>query len=259
MPKPSKKPIEPPWHQVVAQVQPYIIKINTPQGSGTGFLIGRSPSGNICGIATAAHVIDHSHYWQQPIRIRHDESKEGGLLKEEERAIFIDPRRDAALIVCGNCPKFPTQFIELIEQGKHLKVGVEVGWLGFPAICQTDLCFFTGSVSCWDKEESSYLVDGVAINGVSGRPAFVKSGGFVRFIGVVSAYIPNRTTGIPMPGLSVIRDVSPFYEMIKQLKSLEAAKEKEEPAKPPPPQPPNEPAAIPPTPQPSPESKTWAA
>jgi len=54
------------WHEAVEIVTPHVVRITTPIGSGTGFLIARSKNGNVCGVATAAHVIDHAHYWEQP-------------------------------------------------------------------------------------------------------------------------------------------------------------------------------------------------
>lgn len=67
-------------------------------------------------------------------------------------------------------PKFeiPEQLIELLPIEKHLKIAVPVGWLGFPAIDPNTLCFFSGSISA--RQHSQYLIDGVAIHGVSGGP-----------------------------------------------------------------------------------------
>jgi len=82
-------------------------------------------------------------------------------------------------------------------------------------------------------------VDGVAINGVSGGPAFsINKDNEVQIIGVVSAYVPNRATGAQLPGLCVIRDVAPLQTMIKGLNNLEEAKQQEKtPEGPPPPSP----------------------
>jgi len=65
---------ETPWHDVVELVAPYVMRIWTPQGSGTGFLVSNSKNTPLCGIATAEHVISHAHYWQEPIRIEHQVS-----------------------------------------------------------------------------------------------------------------------------------------------------------------------------------------
>jgi hypothetical protein len=82
-----------------------------------------------------------------------------------------------------------------------------------------------------------YLVDGVAINGVSGGPAFyIKDGREIRVMGVVSAYAPNRATGETLPGLSVVRSVRRLHEVIQSLSSFDQAKEQQtRPASVPPP------------------------
>jgi len=53
------------WQHIVEKVKPYVVKIETPSGHGTGFLCFRNKDSSICGIATAAHVVEHSHEWQE--------------------------------------------------------------------------------------------------------------------------------------------------------------------------------------------------
>jgi SAM-dependent methyltransferase len=45
------------------------VKIETPNGWGTGFLAFWNHDRNGCGIATAAHVLKHTNDWQQPIKV----------------------------------------------------------------------------------------------------------------------------------------------------------------------------------------------
>ncbi len=66
----------------------------------------------------------------------------------------------------------PAEPLPLVPKDKFLKVGNKIGWLGFPAIQGANLCFFSGDISAWLQSQMAYLVDGVAINGVSGGPAF---------------------------------------------------------------------------------------
>ena len=215
------------WHQAIADVRPHIVKISTPQGSGTGFECAMSQSGTLMGIATAAHVIDHAHYWQEPIRIDHHDSGSSVLLHQDDRAIIFDEPQDTAFIIIprSTLKELPETTPLLHEEDSHLRLGVGVGWLGFPAISPNDLCFFSGNISCRQGGSARYLIDGVAINGVSGGPVIhtPSEGGF-RIIGIISAYIPNRTTGISMPGLCVAQDVSRLHESIKQFATLTAAK-----------------------------------
>lgn len=227
---------EKPWNDVFELVRPYVVRISTPSGSGTGFLVSRSPDGSFLALATAAHVVDHVHYWEQPIRIQHFASGKSLLLRHGERAIILEEDKDTAALTFspGNMP-FPPDPLELAPEKRSLKVGLEIGWVGFLAVSNSDLCFFSGRVSAFRASDHAYLVDGVVINGVSGGPALFNGLDKAVVIGVVSAYIPNRATGVTLPGLSVIRDVSQFQSLAKALKSLDEAKAKESPPAEPPP------------------------
>lgn len=72
------------------------------------------------------------------------------------------------------------------------------------------------------------MINGVAINGVSGGPVmyFTEVEG-VQVVGSISAYISNSDTGETLPGLAIARDVSYLHDMISKIKSLdEASKQK---------------------------------
>jgi secreted trypsin-like serine protease len=84
----------------------------------------------------------------------------------------------------------------------------------------------------------AYLIDGVAINGVSGGPVIFSSDtDGVQFVGIVSAYRASRNRGEALPGLLVAQDVSHFHGVVQQVRTwdeankkkaeLEAAKSKE--------------------------------
>jgi hypothetical protein len=217
------------WHSAVDLIAQHIVRIATPRGTGTGFLVSHGKTHTICGIATAAHVVDHSHFWEEPIRIEHPRSGSSLLIRHNQRAIFLDSQRDtAALLFEKSTLPLPTETLSLAPDKMYLKTGNEIGWLGFPAI-SSELCFFGGRISAWLQNERAYLVDGVAINGVSGGPAFHITIGGILIMGVVSAYMPNRATGETLPGLGVIRDVSQFHELAPTFASLEEAKSEETP------------------------------
>lgn len=228
------------WQESVEYLTPFLVKISTPRGSGTGFLLSNSQNHSIVAVATAAHVIDQAHYWEEPIRIDHPGGK-SQLLRAESRSILLDEQKDTAAILFTNSDlEFPTKPCpEITPQGLWLKTGIEVGWLGYPAVSPQTLCFFSGRISAYLAQQQAYLVDGVAINGVSGGPTFFLAGpSGCTVIGVVSAYIPNRATGDALPGLAVIRDVIQFQQLVKSFKSLEEAKAEETvPSEPPPPSP----------------------
>lgn len=83
---------------VVADMKPYVVRLSMPGGWGTGFLLAHSAGGLVSGIATAAHVVEHAHLWEEPIRIQHPQSGESLVVHRDERAIQIDSRTDTAVI-----------------------------------------------------------------------------------------------------------------------------------------------------------------
>ena len=87
------------WNEVVQTVTPSIVKIETPEGHGTGFLCLYNDDRTICGIATACHVVEHADRWQQPIRILHYPSSGTVLLKENDRTIIMNENLDSAVIL----------------------------------------------------------------------------------------------------------------------------------------------------------------
>ncbi len=221
------------WYKALESIKPLIFKIKTPDGYGTGFQIFYSKNQPMCGIATAYHVIDHADEWEESIKIIHEKSGKYVVLKEDDRVIFPYPEKDLAFILFNKSllplePKNP----KLINPNRILKQGVEIGWCGFPSIAYGKLCFFAGHVSCCLENEDYYLVDGVAINGVSGGPAFYidPKTEDIKICGVISAYRPNRVYGEVHPGLSKVCSVEPYQKDLKSFRTKDAAaaKAKEE-------------------------------
>jgi hypothetical protein len=212
------------WHSAVETLRERMVRIATHSGSGSGFFLPWKSKSRICAVATAAHVIDHAFYWEQPIRIDHVAAGKSTLLREGQRAIVLDQNRDTAIVVfevASITP--PSDDLPFVPIDKHLKVGNEVGWLGFPAIASS-LCFFSGRVSSYIEENQSYLIDGVAINGVSGGLVFHLAADSPAAVGVLSAYIANRTTGEALPGLSVARNVRALLEQAKSFEDFDSAR-----------------------------------
>jgi hypothetical protein len=229
------------WHEEIDTLSPAIVKLATPSASGTGFLLSVSATRPLVAIATAAHVVDHAHYWEQPIRVDHFASGKSLLLRHADRAILLNAARDSAAIIFEKKDlPLPTSPVTLIERTFHMKPGVEVGWLGFPALPRASLSFFSGRISAWIEEESAYLIDGVAINGVSGGAAFAPGLDGPEVIGVVSAYMPNRNSGETLPGLAVIRDVEEFHGVTDRMRNLDEAQAQQTPPGDAPPTPPGE-------------------
>jgi len=221
------------WHEAYEKVLPYSVRIDSEAGFGTGFLFAYNKNKEIAAIATAAHVVNDVNWWLKPLRIIHYQSNSSILLLPENRAIWIDKlNRDAAtIIVNAKALPFPATTLPLLPLKHHIKIGVEVGWAGFPAIAPTNFCFFSGPISFFVEDESAYLIDGVAINGVSGGPVFrklSKERAQPELVGIVSAYKANRRATDTLPGLLVAQDITPVHEHIQQMNNLDEAKEKAE-------------------------------
>lgn len=219
------------WQDAVEKIQPYVVKISTPRGFGTGFLFAYAGDPNLCGIATAAHVVQHAHDWEEPMRITHVNSGKSMVLHRPQRGVLFKPDMDTAALMIGKGEfPFPSEPLPLIQKGYFVRVGIEVGWVGFPALAAESLCFFSGRVSTW-LQEGAYLVDGVAIHGVRGGPAFHlfpdRFPDRLVIMGVVSEYRPNRATGEALPGVCVIRDVEQLQTFVEVTKSIQEAQEKE--------------------------------
>src|SRR6266566_3082518 len=103
-----------PLEQAVDLVKSHVVRILTPDGAGTGFLVSRSDKTSMLGIATAAHVVAHAHTWEEPIRIEHAVSGKSILIKNAQRALFLDERRDtAALLFDGSGLPLPDSLLTL--------------------------------------------------------------------------------------------------------------------------------------------------
>jgi len=230
------------WHKAIATVRPHIVRITTPDLTGTGLLVGtgflvsRSSETPLVGIAIAAHVVLNAKSSRQRITIEHYASGKTVVLKHTEREILHESSDNdtAALMMDGAKLPLPKRVLGLIGEGKTKKVGVELGWLGFPTVAMDgSLCFFSGRVSAYLGKDKTYLVDGVAINGVSGGPAFSIAGDSVQVVGVVSGYILNRDTetGEALHNVSVVQHVHQFQWLAKELKTLDAASRKSDASK----------------------------
>ena len=178
-------------------------------------------------VATAAHVVEHADTWKEPIKLVHYSTAKDLFLPDNERVIFIYKSRDSASILFdAKAFELPKDLLPLMDADKYLPIGQDVAWIGFPGIAAPHLCFFSGQVSAFDTENDSYLIDGVAINGVSGGPVFQRlEKDQPRLVGTVSAYVSNRVYGETLPGLLRAQDVVPIHRMIKTLHDIAQARQ----------------------------------
>lgn len=196
----------------------YVVKIETPDGHGSGFIVP-NPAGtkNIRCIVTAFHVIKHSYEWQEPIRIVFPFDNKRVLLSVSDRHIIPAQGRDQAVIqFSAQWIQVPDSNIAFPNEDEYYVEGVNVGWLGFPALFPSNRCFFNGVISSYLESAEAYLVDGIAINGVSGGPAFVLGKNESPIVvGLVTEYRPNLSTGTPLPGMSIVRSINPLIKYYK--------------------------------------------
>lgn len=195
--------------------------------NASGFLCFYNEAHNLCGIATAHHVVAHADQWLQPIRISHYTTNTNAFLRDSDRVIWVDENKDSAVILfnVGDL-QLPEQPVQLLPTDNRLPIGVEVGWLGYPGLAAYTLCFFSGNVSAWQDFRNAYLIDGVAINGVSGGPVIYSTDGTaanVSIVGTISAYRANRATGETLPGLSIAQDVTHFQAMVAHVRTIDEA------------------------------------
>lgn len=210
------------WHVAMSSIKARVFKIRTPRGHGTGFHLGNfGKLKNLCAVATAFHVVEEAEDWGEPLKLIHAQTQKQLSLKDEHRAIFTYPDSDLAIIVFASSRDLvmSDDEVELLPSLKRLSDGVEIAWCGYPGIAEGRLCFFHGFTSAFIDAKKGYLVDGVAINGVSGGPVFYLPPQTQRpvVVGVVTAYIANK--GV-LPGVSMIAPVSPFEKRIKFLQNL---------------------------------------
>jgi len=227
------------WTEAIDIMSPFMFRIETPGGSGTGWLLFQSKDATMCAVATADHVVQTAQYWEQPIKLIHEKTGWSKLLRHTDRAILSSDNSDSAGILFKKDKdvELPFNNFEMIEKEKFTRPGVEVGWLGYPSVSRS-LCFFSGRISAYIEDVDEYLVDGVAINGVSGGPVFYPLLQKICLTGLVRAYRPNIGTNKVLPGVSVICPVDHIRELSEKFTSVDEAKKTETPPSKPPEQPP---------------------
>lgn len=202
------------WNQAVKEITPYIVKITTPEGHGTGFFYRYGPNKKACIIATAHHVLGNINESKQPIELYHQSSGQMITCHWDDMYTFAPSGDAAGIAIRSGLLQFPDKPLQLLQNDIALDIGTGVGWLGYPWIADGVLCFFSGSVSARLSNGNSYLIDGVAINGVSGGPVFCANDDRgVQIIGVVSQYLCNQIDDDLLPGLLLAQDVSHFHDI----------------------------------------------
>jgi len=218
------------WRVLYEKILPYVVRIETPEGFGTGFLFAFNRNKRMVGFATAAHVIQHADSWKLPIKITHHVSGQELFLNRNDRVVELDVDRDSASILTANPGDYLPQEPLQMMSAEHFKpIGTEVAWVGYPVIARPNLCLFSGTIAAFVPHDDSYWIDGVAINGVSGGPVFCfLDDETPELLGTISSYTPNRLPTDTLPGMLRAHDITSFTRTIEWIRSLDEAREKKE-------------------------------
>ncbi len=198
------------------------MKIETQSGHGTGFLLFYDNEKTCCYIATAEHVIAEAEEKKEPITIRRLLDNKPFTLSFDERLSFRDKGRDSAvMLLLKSNLHLPEKLISLLPESQLLRVGTQVGWLGFPSIAPNVRCFFSGHISApiIRNQYPAYFVDGVIIHGVSGGPILhITETNEIRIAGIATEYLSDsdEATNSMLPGLAIAQSLSHFHEVLDQ-------------------------------------------
>lgn len=214
------------WIKAVNKVRKAVFRVEIDNAGGTAFAI--SSTHNEAGtsyalmLATAWHVIRDCGLTSHVRLVSADERYD---FDNRNLTIKLFPPNtellDIGLITVQSTTQFfdPGDVVPLLPHPYVGAIGADLGWLGFPSVAWPQLCFFRGSLSGYLPTPVAYLVDGVAINGVSGGPAFNDEG---IVFGIVQSYLPNRLSDdMTLPGLMEAVPIFPLEAwMSESLKTI---------------------------------------
>ena len=208
------------WQRHVDEIAQQVVRIETQSRSGTGFVHYARRGGTRC-IVTARHVVEDVWKKKQPFRVWHG-TRAFDFSKDTKDAVLAQRNDDvdsAILAVINHDLPRPLVPLASPQERQEVRIGMEVGWLGFPGLdsVRDQLCFFSGRISFVDGPANRFLIDGTAVHGCSGGPVFCVTTDGARIIGALSSYIPNAnmSEGGYLPGLAAAVDVS-NYKVIEE-------------------------------------------
>lgn len=210
------------WGDCLSKIQPLLVRIEIPDSYGSGFMVEKyqKEKRELLLIATAYHVVAHAVEWLEPIRITHVPTSSVFAFAPDQRVVYHDIGRDLALIeVDAKHFPFPAYHPLFTPAGSYVVPGHLIGWCGYPNIAPSTSCFFTGYISALYNDGGDYYVDGNAVHGVSGGPAFAALEGDTKVIGLVTNHFANVQPGHTLPGLSVVRNINPIADSVRALRT----------------------------------------
>ncbi len=210
------------WFNAAIQINRQIVRIETPNGFGTGFI--SHAADDLRGVATALHVVADAVEKNLTVTIRHGNEKpicvQAG---SEDEVILIRSKlsdRDSALLLFANASSLPEPQVKIIESDAKLVPSTHVAWMGFPEFYKDHACYFSGRISAVFDDGSGYFIDSGSPPGTSGGPVFYISKDRPVIVGSISGYrYPTKTQEIrddktvsfhviPLPGMAVANDIS---------------------------------------------------
>lgn len=208
------------WERAYKDIQNHTFRLQLDKVSGTGFYFAnavRSDGSKEITIGTAFHVVADTlkdtsmriwtleGYFDVPYAIWHKD-------------LIVSPDFDLAFF------SLPSSSYEYVPDTPvmmyigTLPVGCEIAWCGYPQICISRLCLFHGYVSTIIQNQNDYLLDGVAINGISGGPAFILQDDDQSPLvcGLITEYRPNKLDeNTCLPGLTYLRNINSIYRYME--------------------------------------------
>jgi hypothetical protein len=250
-----------------ASLRPYIVRIewSAELGAlgncrrGTGSVIVSTMSRQFIFIATAHHVVPMQadeetgvivvRIWRDAFPDRVLQFKMIPNEPVNAKRVFLSGSfADATCLVLPDTCENGRSFLEPGEVSIPIASGnmapgpsTRIAWAGYPGFLsephilgRTVLCYFEGSVSALidDSERQVFIVDGHAMQGVSGGPVWWQNEetGRIEVIGVMSGYVSYRglATDHPLfdddqnqskmrvPGLCFVQPLHPIYEYVRK-------------------------------------------
>jgi len=189
------------WQEAVKLISPFVVRIETPHGNGTGLICRYTE--DVAMVVTAHHVTEIAEQLEEPIEFSNDNWRASVVIEDDQRIMlsrFLPGSDTVVLFVKPEIfPDFPVDTLPYLPWNSPLGAGDEVGWLGFPTglerVRNAPLCFFSGRISARiDNGRRSYLIDGTGIKGVSGGPVFRLTPHGFSIVGIISEYHPHFIT-----------------------------------------------------------------
>src|SRR5713101_3932243 len=200
-----------PWKDVVEKIAPLVFRVYIDQYVGTAFVVcrgrGKPPFEHVAVLATARHVADPAKTGvvDSLTLVSSDLKREYPSSQNpmEMRVLGKEAYDTSVILVRSREEIISSQaLMPMLPWNSLLRRGADIAWLGFPALFDPELCFFHGFVSGFRGDRPRYLVNGTAMPGVSGGPAFDNR---AHLIGLVSEYISHKEEGeAVLPGVLTV-------------------------------------------------------